>query len=277
MQAGCRTSLLVIVLGLLPLAGCRRSELVENELRARDIQYREALEELGRLEARNQSLQAEVEAIRKGVKLTPEQQALVAGVRRIVLGRLTGGYDNDGLPGDEALQVIIEPRDAAERSIPALRQVHVTALAVDFRGTKTPIGEWTVGADQLRTTWKQSLLSTGYHVILPWQRLPQAETIRVVVRATLPSGAVFEADKDVRVRLVPGNLSQPPESTSSEPGPVLVPALTQPYPHVPIGQWYAAPLDVAVHLGRPIPHAVPRPSDPWLNRPILQPWPPPTN
>ena len=47
MQAGRRLSLVLIFFGSLLLAGCKNRELVENELRARDIQYREALDVLG--------------------------------------------------------------------------------------------------------------------------------------------------------------------------------------------------------------------------------------
>ena len=74
MQAGRRLPLHLIFLGSLLLAGCKNRELVENELRARDIQYREALDELGRSEAHSQALQRELEAVRQGAKLTPERQ-----------------------------------------------------------------------------------------------------------------------------------------------------------------------------------------------------------
>src|SRR5882672_3523446 len=99
MQARRRFTVTVTLLGSLLLAGCKNRELVENELRARDIQYREALEELGRSEARVDSLEREVGALRHGAKVTPEQAAQMFGLKRIVLGRLTCGYDNDGLPG----------------------------------------------------------------------------------------------------------------------------------------------------------------------------------
>src|SRR5262245_14158455 len=86
--------------------GCRNNqELVENDLRARDLQYREALDELLKSEGRTEALQRENEALRKGSKITPEQAALTYGLKRITLGRGTHGYDEDGLPGDEALQV----------------------------------------------------------------------------------------------------------------------------------------------------------------------------
>jgi outer membrane murein-binding lipoprotein Lpp len=256
MQAGRRFTMTVTLLGSLLLAGCKNRELVENELRARDIQYREALEELGRSEARADALEREVGALRQGGKITPEQAAQMFGLKRIVLGRLTGGYDNDGLPGDEALQVVIEPHDAAEHSIKTPGQVQITALEINFQGVKIPIGEWHIGADQLRQSWKQGLLSTGYVLILPWKTFPRSENVRVVARLILPDGRVYEADRDVKVRVVPGAGSRPcdlPEMPPSDAGPTFVPALKQPYPNQPAGQWSPAPLDNAVQLGRPVP------------------------
>lgn len=259
-MAGRRRFLAPLLLGSLFLAGCRNRDLVENELRAKDTQYREALEELGRSETRTRDLERELASLREGGALTSEQAAQISGLRRIVLGRLTGGYDNDGLPGDESLQVVIEPRDISDQSVQALGQVQVAALEVSPQGVKTPISSWTVGPDQLRQSWKQGLLSTGYHVILPWKVFPKTETVRVVVRLTTHDGRIYEADKDVRVRLVPSHVPllprpmPPPEILPSEPSPVLVPALKQTYPNVPVGQWYVPPLEDAVELGRPIPY-----------------------
>jgi hypothetical protein len=255
MPAG-RLRSIALLFSALCLAGCKSSELVENELRARDIQYREALDELGRSEARNLALQRELDALRLGGKITPEQAAQMFGLKRIVLGRATGGYDNDGVPGDEALQVVLEPRDVSEHAIKTPGQLHVLALEITYQGVKVPIGEWNIGPDQLRQSWKQGLLSTGYTLLLPWQTFPQSENVRVVVRLVLPDGRVYEADKDTRVRPVPGIRPgmRPPEVVPGDSAPALVPALKQSFPNVPVGQWSAAPLEGAVQLGRPVPH-----------------------
>ena len=247
---------IVFLFSALLLAGCKSNELVENELRARDIQYREALEELGRSEARNQALQRELETLRLGGKITPEQAAQMFGLKRIVLGRTTGGYDNDGVPGDEALQVVLEPRDTSEHAIKTPGQLHILALEINFQGVKVPISEWTISPDQLRQSWKQGLLSTGYVLILPWKTFPQSENVRVVARLILPDGRVYEADKDVRVRMVPGVApgARPPEVVPGDHGPALLPALKQSFPNIPVGQWAPAPLEGAVQLGRPVPH-----------------------
>ena len=250
MQAGRRTSLIVVLLGSLLLAGCKSRELVENELRARDIQYREAMEELGRTEAQNQALQRELEAVRRGANLPPETAAQMFGVKRIALGRMTGGYDNDGVAGDEALQVILEPRDGADHSIKAPGKAVITVLEIHPQGVKTPIGEWVIGPEQLRQSWKQGLLNTGYTLILPWKAFPQTENVRVIARLILADERVFETDKDVRVRVTPGRGMRLP----SDHGPELVPALRQPYPNTPVGVWAPPPVDDAIRLGRPIPH-----------------------
>ena len=246
---------MLTLLGSLLLAGCKNRELVENELRARDIQYREALDELGRSEAQNQAMQRELDALRQGARVTPEQAAQMFGIRRIVLGRTTGGYDNDGLPGDEALQVVIEPRDAADHSIKAPGRVQILALEINFQGVKTPIGEWSIGPEQLRQTWKQGLLSTGYVLILPWKTPPQSENLRIIARLAMPDGRVYEVDKDVKVRLLPGRGLAPrmPEVMPRAPEPVFVPALKQFDANIPVGVWFVPPLPTAVELGRPVP------------------------
>jgi hypothetical protein len=246
MQAGRRLALVLVSAAALVLAGCRnRAELVENELRARDIQYREALEELSRIESHNQAMQHELDALRSGARVLPEHAAQIFGLRRITLGRGTGGYDHDGLPGDELLQVIIEPRDVSEHTIKSPGTAHILALEINPQGMKVPIGQWDVGPDELHNSWKQTLLSTGYVLRLPWKLLPRSEEVRIVARLVLADGRVYEADRDVKVRLIPGRTSQPP---------LMPPAIEETAPPLaPATHWQKAPLDGAVQLGRPLP------------------------
>ena len=70
-------------------------------------------------EARIDALTHENDALRKGAPITPEQAASTYGVRKIALGRGTGGRDNDNIPGDEILEVTVEPLDEAGHSIKA--------------------------------------------------------------------------------------------------------------------------------------------------------------
>src|SRR4051812_31512422 len=81
MRAGCRLWFLVLAFACISL-GCKRNDLLENELRERDNQYREALDELGRTEHRNHAMEREVDALRKGAPVTPEQAAQTFGLKR---------------------------------------------------------------------------------------------------------------------------------------------------------------------------------------------------
>ena len=120
------------------------------------------------------------------------------------LGRATGGYDYDGIPGDEVLQVIVDPRDGDDHTIKAPGRLQIFALEMTPQGLKTPLCMWDIPPEPLRQSWKQGLLSTGYTLILPWKTLPVMENVRIIVRFTTPDQRVFEADKDIKVRLVPG-------------------------------------------------------------------------
>jgi hypothetical protein len=214
-----RGLLLATVIGCLGLtaAGCRRADLVEAELRTRERELRETRSELNRSEFFNQALQSELGDLRKSGQpggfcssnfLTPERASQIYTLKEITLGRLTGGYNEHDFPGDEALQVILEPRDPDGQSIKAPGQLTVTALMISSEGLKTPLSTWQITPDQLRRTWRSGLLSTGYFVVLPWKIWPTTSRMRVIAQFTLADGRVFEAEKDVTIRLPP-NLRGP--------------------------------------------------------------------
>ena len=120
----------------------------------------------------------------------------------------------------------------------------------------------------------QGLLSIGYMIQLPWKTPPRIETIRVVVRFILPDGRAYEADKDLKVRLMPGaalrSESIPAETPNFRPtsagSPFAAAAVQQaglwtpstpPNPVQSKSQWQPQPLQDAVQLGRPLPVFVP--------------------
>lgn len=269
MLARCRVAFLLLFLPFLAIStGCRnKTDLVEMELRNREQLYRELLEEQQRSEGRITALQLEIEALRKGSKISPEQAASTYGLKRIVLGRSTGGVDDDGLPGDEKLQVVVEPRDYDDHAIKAPGTLQITALEITPQGVKSPLCSWDISAEQLRKSWKQGLLSTGYSLTLPWKQYPVHEQVRVVVRIVTPDQRVYEADKDIKVRVVPGaaqkRMELPPEmlpfpapALMPEAGPTLLPmGRITPAPHTT--QW--RPLEPArsVTIGQPRPLDVP--------------------
>jgi hypothetical protein len=251
-------ALLVVLWALLPGGGCRNCDLVEAELRTRENEVRELRAELLRAESTNDALQREIHAAHTSgtSKVSPELASQMYTLKEVVLGRQTGGIDEDSQPGDEALQVVLEPRDPDGHAIKAPGTLHVEALQIGGEGLKTPLSSWDVSPDQLRRTWRSGLFATGYFVVLPWKVWPTSTRLRVVARFTLPDDRVFEADKDVTIRLPP----QPKVPASPAPAPAPLPP-PRPVPGEanlvePAAVWRppaAPPLYRAVQLLRPGP------------------------
>lgn len=220
---------MVFSLFLLVLAGCRhgnRCETVERELYRKEREAEDLRGELHKYESFNHALQRQLHEMHQvpacpapGCSAKPPcGDCLGAGVKEIVLGRLTGGYDDDRCYGDEALQVIVEPRDCDGSSIKAPGALRITAMQITPQGIKIPLSCWELSPEDLRRTWKSGLLSTGYSVIVPWKNPPTTEKLRIVAQFALPDGRAFEADKDVTIRL---QCDSRPQTVPPPPGEVI--------------------------------------------------------
>lgn len=250
---------------ILLLAGCsnNRADLVEAELRTRDQQLRELHGELVRTATMNQALE---NTLREQRSIQPVlRPGGVALVKDVQLARGTGGLDDDKCPGDEALQVVVAPRDCDDTAIKAPGNLRVTAFEITPEGLKVPLSAWDVPAGQLRRSWRSGFLATGYFVTLPWQTVPATEKLRIVAQFFPLEGGVFEAEKDVTVHIAPefvpttpqplapivppmppaNVLPMPKPDLQPTPGPTLAPS--EP---VSTNRWRPAPLPAA-ELGPP--------------------------
>lgn len=252
-------AVLVLLPLVLLLAGCRSNcDLVEAELRTRETQIREIRGELFRLESHNDALQRELCDLRRGpARTTPELASQVTSIQSLTLGRSTGGLDDDGCPGDEALQALVEPRDGDNHVIKAPGSVHLTVVQITKEGAKQPLAAWDVPPEELRRSWRSGLFTTGYYLTFRWKTWPTAEKLRVTAQFTLADGRYFEADKDVTVRLTPASERKAPPAVEPVPGPPLVedpgPVLIQPQAYRAAAGWQPPPLSRAVHIHAPVP------------------------
>lgn len=230
--------LVIFVLSALLGSGCRHArqnrDVVERDLRNKENQVRELQDELHKQTWLNHAMEQQLsEQMQKpstsSNKVVPADPGTAGNrVQEIALGRSTGGYDNDKYPGDEALQVSLEPKDTDGHVIKASGTLQVTALEILPGGIKKVLSCWQVSPEELRRTWKAGLLSTGYQVILPWKAPPSTEKMRVVAQFVTTDGRIFEADKDVKIRLpmeikptVPQpQMIGPPVPTGPAPDPV---------------------------------------------------------
>lgn len=203
---------------LVTVSGCRSCDRVESELRQREQEVRELRDELDRTCIYNQTMQHELRGLRSELGLPPAdgQPASAYPVQTLVLGRQTGGRSNDSCPGDDSLQVQVEPRDCEGQAIKAPGTLLVQVQEITKEGLKRPLSSWDVSPEQLRKTWKNGLLTTGYLVNLPWKVWPSTEKLRVTALFQLADGRVFEADKDITIRLTPAN-KRPPTAPDGSP------------------------------------------------------------
>lgn len=234
---------LAFVLGLsltAGLSGCRNAnkcDQVESELRAREEDVRHLKSELDRAEFYNQSLARELAAVRgePGPTGLIEKPSERYPVRSIRLGRGTAGRAAD-CGGDDALQVQVEPIDCEGQAIKAPGCLYIEILEISKEGLKRPLSSWEVAQDDLRRKWQNGLFNTGYMLTFPWKTPPTTEKLRVLARLTLIDGRVFEADKDITVRLLPEHIRrvQPilpspaptPDTTFPPPTPSPIPIPT---------------------------------------------------
>jgi hypothetical protein len=243
-------------------SGCRSNNcaLVESELRARESDVRELREELDRSAFHNQLLQRELSALKgePGPDGHVHPPGDVYPVRSLTLGRQTGGRAAD-CGGDDALVVVVEPRDPDGQPIKVPGALRVLVQEVSAEGLKKPLSTWEVPPPELRKSWRNGLFNTGYVLTLPWKVWPSTDKLRVTAQLRLADGRLFEADKDVTVRLPPARPAAPPTPPPAAPD---IPAPTvpdAPAPPAPQPQTLPPPrpveppaggprLDPAVHL-----------------------------
>lgn len=223
--------LFLLPVALCLLAGCRNCEQVESELRRREMEVHELRDELDNVQAFNDALHRELAILRQEGKLpAPAKPQAGAGaapavesakpaiietisvpntIKEIVLNRQTGGLDTDRRTGDDALQVVVEPRDQDGHALKVPGTMLVAVQEILPEGLKRPLSTWEVSDEQLRRSWKTGLFGSGFYVTLPWKCPPSTEKLRVTVQFTLADSRLFEADKDVTVRLLPESQRQP--------------------------------------------------------------------
>jgi hypothetical protein len=174
------------------------------------------------------------------------------------------------------LQVVVEPRDAENQAIKVPGSLLVQAVEISSSGLKRPLSTWEIPPEQLRNAWRSGLLSTGYSVSLPWKVWPTTEKLRIVAQLRLTDGRVFEADKDITIRVAPPmqrrpSADKPEMQPIPDPTPVPEkkdrPPLPVPTPDGPVVPEPSAYRGPAAGLGPPLPKLIPV----RLERPTFRP------
>jgi hypothetical protein len=182
------------------LFGCKpnkRYDLIEAELRTRE---RELNDTRIALEQARSLKRAYAQQTAVAEPAAPNAPTYIP-VKEITLARGTGGVFGESASGEDGLMVVVVPRDEDGTAVKVPAKLEIAAWDITPAGLKNPIGNWTVPAEKVRPSWRSGFISTGYFVVVPWQTRPSTDRVRVAVRLTTLDGRVFEADKDIYVKL----------------------------------------------------------------------------
>lgn len=226
---------------VISLVGCHTgAELVEAELRRKERENEQLSQKLRDCECEVRLLQGEYERLLRDLRSAGKVEARgLVYLKGITLGRLTGGLDDDpDCPGDDALLVVLEPRDLDDQVVKVPGHVHVDAYEITPQGLKQPLSGWDIPARELRGQWETPLFgSPAYRLVLRWKVLPHYDRLRVVVRFTTLDGQMFETDRDVTIRLP----RRDPDRCRVSPSDVPVPRICTPRPTRPSPAWLGIP------------------------------------
>jgi hypothetical protein len=116
---------------------------------------------------------------------------------------LTGGIDRDGLPGDEGIQVVVEPMDAKGHVVPVTGAVAIALMDHTLPTGDQRLAFWTFDAARAAKKVRRGGLSDGLLFDLMWggQRYPTHRELDVYVRYTTTDGRQLDARGKVKVRL----------------------------------------------------------------------------
>jgi len=197
-----------LAVGLVAPAGCERQQLPDDGKTLADARSSAA-----RLEQENRRLRAELTARRRQVQtlqaLGDKRLEKLYHVERISLGRFTGGVDLDGVSGDDAIRVYVEPIDQDGSVIKAAGEVKVQLFDLAAGPAKNLVAEFTFPVEQLSKRWFAGLGGSHFSLDCPWPagpagltRPPAHSEITVRVQFTeYLTGKVFTAQKLCRVHL----------------------------------------------------------------------------
>ncbi len=228
----------LIALCAIPLTGCHR-DLVEAELRYRNRQVRELRRHLAQKNAEVHTLQTMMQeasgsSCPADAKETPETVYRREAMSRVSLAMSTGIKDVDRDGSADSIQFTIVCHDYDGDVFKCPGRVDLELAAVQDSGVIKPVAHWQMDSDRLRSTWKASLIGSGYQVIVPMPTLEQSKKWKGIVRFTTLDGRVFQDERTFEVR---GMIKQGPSNLPAAPmnapvGPTLPSA--DPAPPAPL-------------------------------------------
>ncbi len=138
-------------------------------------------------------------------KVGPDRMAKLVVPTGIQFARLTGGYDDDGRPGDDGVVAYVQPVDVKGHVIKVAGSIRMQVFDLANPPGRQVVaeGEWDV--DHVADMWNGRLWTGHYTVKCPWpppdRKPPDHRELTIRVEFTdLLTGKTFTAQKVVEVK-----------------------------------------------------------------------------
>jgi hypothetical protein len=114
----------------------------------------------------------------------------------------TTGVDIDGKPGDDALRIVLEPRNDARQCVPQAGEMTIALLDPAKSGDAARIAKWDLSKRAIGEGILDARPERGMKLDLPWpERPPENAHLKLFVRYRRPDGQQIEAHSDVYVHI----------------------------------------------------------------------------
>ena len=181
--------------------------LLEEELRQKETMIAELDTQVVQMRQELAASQVEMNSLREQMAgsdggLVAEQAATLARAEKIAFHRLlTSGLNQDDLPGDERLSVLLTPLDGEGELIKLPGRIELTLFDHSLPEAQQKIGHWAFSTDEAKDAWHKGFTASGFLFELPWQTPPKSGKLTLHGRLTAPDGRQFDTTSQVAVRL----------------------------------------------------------------------------
>lgn len=169
------------------------------------------------LEAKDRQLAARQSALDDCNKLlttarafTPDQLSKIIYPERVQIGTLSGGYSEEGRPGDEGVVVYLQPIDADDDILKVAGDIRIELFDLQMPPGQNQIGVCYYPADKVRKLWYGQLATNHFTLKCAFSTPPKHTEI--TVRATFVdylTQRVMTDQKVVTIKLPPGAAPTP--------------------------------------------------------------------
>lgn len=172
---------LVAALALFATAGCKQQE--GPDLRAQVKVLQEKVEkqnsELAARQAAIDELNHQL-AIARGI--SDDDLKKIFYPEKLVIGTLSGGYNDNGKAGDDGVSVYLQPVDKKGDVIKAAGDIRIELYDLANPASQNQVGVYVFTVEQAAEHWFGQLMTNHYSLKCPWQHGPPKHS-EITIRA----------------------------------------------------------------------------------------------